>query len=140
MTFECTGKGSLSLRAMRALKGRRMDREGDPVASIGEGLEIFAGAITEAAFGSESPQTAIRLNNLGFTLSSLGRTTEALPVQQRALAIAEAAYGPDHPQTAAPLHNLGIALRSQERPADALPRQARALAIREAALGPGTPQ
>jgi aminocarboxymuconate-semialdehyde decarboxylase len=34
-----------------------------PVASIREGLEIFAGAITEAAFGSESPQTAIRLNN-----------------------------------------------------------------------------
>jgi Tetratricopeptide repeat len=63
------------------------------------------------------------------------RTTEALPVQQRALAIAEAAYGPDHPQTAVALDNLGIALRSQERPADALPLQERALAISEAALG-----
>jgi hypothetical protein len=45
MTFKCTGKGSLSLRAMRALKGRRMDREVIPVASIREGLEIFAGEL-----------------------------------------------------------------------------------------------
>ena len=45
MTFECTGKGSLSLSAMRALKGRRMAREGDTGSRHQGGLEIFAGEL-----------------------------------------------------------------------------------------------
>ena len=46
MTFECTGKGSLSLRAMRALKGRRMDRDGYDTAFWWTAGIFAVGAIT----------------------------------------------------------------------------------------------
>lgn len=45
MTFECTGKGSLSLRAMRAPRVGGWSEKVIPVASIREGLEIFAGEL-----------------------------------------------------------------------------------------------
>ena len=45
MTFECTGKGSLSLRAMRAQSADGWTEKVIPVASIREGLEIFAGEL-----------------------------------------------------------------------------------------------
>lgn len=41
-----------------------------------------------------------QLANLAFTYWHLGRHTEALLLEQRALQITEAALGPDHPTTA----------------------------------------
>ncbi|MFE4722638.1 tetratricopeptide repeat protein, partial [Streptomyces sp. NPDC056728] len=61
--------------------------------------------LTEAALGPDHPTTALRLNNLAFTFSALGRSAEALPLAERALQITEAALGPDHPTTALRLAN-----------------------------------
>jgi Tetratricopeptide repeat len=49
---------------------------------------------------------AIRLGNLALTYKDLGRTGDALPLQQRALEISEAALGPDHPDVTIALANL----------------------------------
>ncbi|MGW3071184.1 tetratricopeptide repeat protein, partial [Streptomyces sp. NPDC001130] len=63
-------------------------------------LQKKALRITDAAFGPEHPDTALRLSNLATTYSALGRYTEALPLEEWALQITESALGPDHPDTA----------------------------------------
>ncbi|MFB6934468.1 FxSxx-COOH system tetratricopeptide repeat protein, partial [Streptomyces chartreusis] len=102
-------------------------------------LDKRALEITEAALGSDHPDTALRLSNLGRTLSDLGRYAEALPLEERALQIAEAALGPDHPTTALRLNNLASTLSALGRRAEALPLAQRALQITEASLGPDHP-
>ena len=57
-------------------------------------------AITEAAYGPDHPDVAIRLNNLALILKDLGQPGRGPAAGRRALAITEAAYGPDHPQAA----------------------------------------
>jgi tetratricopeptide (TPR) repeat protein len=53
-------------------------------------LQQRAVEITEAALGSDHPDTAIRLNNLASTYRELGQPDEALPLQQRVAEITEA--------------------------------------------------
>jgi tetratricopeptide (TPR) repeat protein len=66
--------------------------------------------ITETAYGSDHPDVAIRLSNLGIILRDLGQLAEARPLAERALAITETAYGPDHPAVAARRTNLAVIL------------------------------
>jgi Tetratricopeptide repeat len=68
-------------------------------------------AINEAAYGSDHPEVAIILTNLGITQRRLGELADARITQERALAIQEAAYGPDHPKVASTLTNLGLVQR-----------------------------
>ncbi|MEV8639342.1 tetratricopeptide repeat protein, partial [Streptosporangium sp. NPDC051023] len=75
---------------------RALGRPGEAVP-----LEQRALAITEAAYGPDHPDVAIRLGNLAASFSDLGRPGEAVSLFERALAIAEAAYGPDHPTVTA---------------------------------------
>ncbi|MET8093397.1 tetratricopeptide repeat protein [Micromonospora sp. NPDC005220] len=56
--------------------------------------------------GPNHPTVAIALGNLAHAFQGLGKSAEALPLQERALAISEAAFGPDHPQVATGLNNL----------------------------------
>jgi hypothetical protein len=63
-------------------------------------------AITEAAYGPDHPDVAVRLNNLAQILQALGQLAAARPLAERALAIDEAAYGPDHPTVAILRANL----------------------------------
>jgi len=79
------------------------------------------------------------LGNLAFTYSDLGRSGDALPLEERALAISEAVLGPDHPDTALRLGNLAATYDDLGRSGDALPLKERALAIAEAVLGPDHP-
>jgi tetratricopeptide (TPR) repeat protein len=92
-------------------------------------------ALREKALGSDHPDTALSLNNLGGLLFSQGDLAEARPYYESALVIREKALGSDHPNTAESLNNLGGLFYSQGDLAGARPYYERALAIREKALG-----
>jgi tetratricopeptide (TPR) repeat protein len=96
-------------------------------------------AITEAAYGPDHPDVAIRLNNLALIWRDLGEPGTARPLADRALAITEAAYGPDHPDVATRLNNLALIWQDLGKPGTARPLTERALAIDEAAYGPDHP-
>ena len=58
-------------------------------------------AITEAAYGPDHPDVAIRAEQpRPHPGGTWGSRSEARPLAERALAITEAAYGPGHPQAA----------------------------------------
>jgi tetratricopeptide (TPR) repeat protein len=92
-------------------------------------------AIDERAHGSDSPQVAIRLNNLAQTLQATNRLAEAEPLMRRALAIDEQSYGAEHPDVAIDLNNLAQLLQATNRLAEAEPLMRRALAIDEQSYG-----
>ncbi|MDP3075009.1 tetratricopeptide repeat protein [Bradyrhizobium sp.] len=84
------------------------------------------------------PQTVIEvqiLNKQVNELAKAGKYTEAIPLQQRALAIQEKALGPDHPGVAGLLYNLAYLYHVSRRYADAEPLYKRSLALEEKALG-----
>ncbi|HAX74953.1 MAG TPA: kinesin, partial [Cyanobacteria bacterium UBA11372] len=58
-------------------------------------------AIREKALGSEHPDVAASLNNLGLLYIQMGNYAQAEPLYQRALAIREKALGSEHPDVAA---------------------------------------
>jgi len=63
-------------------------------------------SIDEAAFGSDHPNVAIRVNNLGGALEALGKLDEARHCYERALRIFTAFLGDDHPNTVIVRNNL----------------------------------
>ncbi len=89
----------------------------------------------EEHLGAEHPAVAMTLNNLGVTLTQLGRHEEAIEKYQRSLQLHIALEGEGHPDTAHAEHNLGYVLRRQGRYAEAEQHYGRALAVRRAALG-----
>ncbi len=96
-------------------------------------------AIQERALGSDHPDVARSLNNLGIVYWQQGRYSEAESVHLRELGIEETALGPGHPELARSLNNLANVYRDQARFAEAESLYARALAIWETALGPDHP-
>jgi tetratricopeptide (TPR) repeat protein len=104
-----------------------------------EMLKRDALAIDEQHFGSDSPEVAVRLNNLAQTLQATNRLAEAEPLMRRALAIDEQSYGSDHPKVAIDLNNLAQLLQATNRLAEAEPLMRRALAIDEQSYGPDHP-
>ncbi len=94
----------------------------------------------EVCLGSEHPDTARSLNNLGFLLTVQGNLAGARPLYERALAIREKTLGPEHPQTAQSINNLAGLLKLQGDFAGARPLYERALAIWEKTLGPEHPE
>jgi hypothetical protein len=102
-------------------------------------LKRDALAIDELHFGSDSPEVAVRLNNLAQTLKDTNRLSEAEPLMRRALAIDEQSYGPDHPMVAIRLNNLAQLLKATNRLSEAEPLMRRALAIDEQSYGPDHP-
>jgi tetratricopeptide (TPR) repeat protein len=93
-------------------------------------------AIHEKALGSDDPDTARSLNNLGYLLRAQGEFAGARSYYERALAIREKALGADHPDTALSLNNFGALLEAQGDLAGAQPYYERALAIHETADDP----
>jgi tetratricopeptide (TPR) repeat protein len=88
-------------------------------------------AIFEAAYGSDRPEVAQALDNLGVVLRELGELPQARAHHKRALAIFEATYGPDHPDIATTLDNLGAVLRALGEPSKAQTYQQRAQTIKQ---------
>ncbi len=95
--------------------------------------------IDEAAFGSDHPEVAIDINNLGNALQALGKLDEARQCYERALRIDEAAFGSDHPKVAIRVNNLGGVLTDLGKLDEARQCYERALRIDEAALGSDHP-
>jgi tetratricopeptide (TPR) repeat protein len=91
---------------------------------------------------ADPAKRATWLNKFGIALYQLGRTADALPVAQEAVAIHRelAAASPDRyrPGLAASLSGLGVTFAALGRPADALPAEQEAVAIQRelAAAGP----
>ncbi|NWJ48774.1 MAG: tetratricopeptide repeat protein [Chloroflexi bacterium] len=92
-------------------------------------------AIREKSLGSEHPDVAESLNDLGMALQAMGDLPAALPLYQRALAIREKSFGSEHPDVAQSLNNLGMLLKAMGDLPAALPLLQRALAIFEKQLG-----
>src|SRR5579884_4257494 len=96
-------------------------------------------AIGEAAYGSDHPQVAIRVNNLGNVLQDLGNLQAAKQAFERALRIQEAVYGSNHPMVAIDVNNLGDVLQALGDLQAAKQAFERAITIDEAAYGPNHP-
>lgn len=96
-------------------------------------------AIREKVSGSEHPETARSLSNLGGLLFRQGDYAGARGYYERALAIREKALGTEHLDTARSLNNLARLLDSQGDNAGAHSYFERARAICEKQLGPDHP-
>jgi serine/threonine protein kinase len=89
--------------------------------------------------GPEHPEVASTLNNLGVTLTRLGRYDQAIGRYEESLRLHTAIEGPEHPNVAQSAHNLGAVLRTLGRPFEAKSYLERAVAIRSSALGASHP-
>jgi Tfp pilus assembly protein PilF len=69
---------------------------------------LFERALTidERVYGSDHPEVATDLNNLGTTLMAQGDTDAARSLLKRALLIQERMLGPEHPTTEMVRKNL----------------------------------
>ena len=124
--------------------GRLLDKTGCQLfylARYDESLLLLdrALALTEAALGSDHPDTARTLNNKAILLQNRADFAGAEPLFRRALEIREATLGPNDPETATSLNNLAVLLQEKGKPSEAEPLHRRALAIREKSLGPDHP-
>jgi len=95
--------------------------------------------VEEAAFGSDHPEVAAVVNNLGGVLKDLGDLEGAQAAYERALAIDEAVFGPGHPEVATVVNNLGRVLQDLGDLKGARAAFERSLVIDEAAFGSNHP-
>ena len=83
---------------------------------------------------------ARRTHRLGIARHKLGRSDDAIPELQKAIALSEQVYGSDHTETAFPVSELGAVYRAQEKHDLAQQNLRRALKIYEKEEGPDSPQ
>jgi len=95
-------------------------------------------ALREHELGSSDIRIAASLLNLSIAYRGLGRTSEALELQTRAVRLFEESL-PDSRNLAIALNNLGIDYRDLGRYAEAEPLFRRSLSIMEKSLGPTNP-
>ena len=96
-------------------------------------------ALAERVHGPEHQEVAVRCNNLGDTLRSLGDLGAARVYTERALRLDEAVYGPDHPTVAMRANNLGQIHQALGDLGAAREYTERALRIDKAVYGPDHP-
>jgi CHAT domain-containing protein/Tfp pilus assembly protein PilF len=96
-------------------------------------------AIREKILGTDHPDVASSLNNLGLLYIRQGQYAQAEPLLKRSLTIDEKVVGPDHPDVATSLNNLAGLYDHQGQYAQAEPLYKRSLVIRGKALGPNHP-
>jgi tetratricopeptide (TPR) repeat protein len=94
------------------------------------------GIVRKLNFASTSASKADELINKAFALYQVGKSAEAIPLGQQALAIRVKLLGPDHADVATMLDGLGSLYEKEGRYTEAEPLYKRALTIREKALGP----
>jgi len=132
LSIESDGATSLLHKTAWYLRERAQYNEAEPL--LKRALEIL-----EKTVGSEHPNTAVSLNNLGELYKSQGQYREAEPLLRRALEISQKALGPHHPETAKILNNLAGIYRRQGLCKEAESASSRALGILEKVLGPDHP-
>jgi hypothetical protein len=77
-------------------------------------------AIKQALLSGESPDLALTYNNLGGRLHRAGRSTEAVPLLEKAVTTMALQLPSDHPYLVAARRNLQQALESVGHAADRL--------------------
>jgi tetratricopeptide (TPR) repeat protein len=101
---------------------------------------LVAHAIAAAQHAADLEITDLRIAKIdaavGVYLSARGRSEEARPLLERAVALGEAVLGPDHPETSVGLHHLARILKDLADLDGAMQVVERALAIDEAIHGP----
>jgi tetratricopeptide (TPR) repeat protein len=104
-------------------------------------IELFERslAMRERLLGSDHPEVAWALSNLGRVYEDAGDPRKAMAAHERALAIREATLGPAHPDVALSLSALGVLNAMHGDRAKAVELGRRALAMYETALGPDHP-
>lgn len=100
-----------------------------------EEMHRGAFAIRRKLFGSESPEAAKSLNDLGLALMDNNKLPEAEEDHREALAIRQQLYGKDNADTATSLNDLSGVYRQEGKLAQAEPMAREALAIREKLFG-----
>ena len=95
--------------------------------------------IGETMFGSDRPQVAQVLNDLGFFHQSLAQYAEAEPLHQRALAIREKTFSSDGPAVVQSLDNLAKVYQGEMRYLEAASLFQRSLEILERHYSPQDP-
>jgi hypothetical protein len=95
--------------------------------------------VADALLGPEHLDTLWARGNLARAYRSVGRTAQAIPIQQEVLADSERTLGPEHPDTITARGNLAGSYRFAGRYADAIPIDEAVVADRERILGPEHP-
>ncbi len=85
-------------------------------------------------FKGDHSDIAASLNNVAFCLNALGRSAEALPKYEAALAMWQRLFKGDNEDVATGLNNVASCLQDLGRPEKALPRFETALAMRRRVL------
>jgi tetratricopeptide (TPR) repeat protein len=101
------------------------------------GVAALLLAAVSAGLARSQADEAAALADKAFKLSVAGRTSEAIPLAERALEIHEKTLPPGHPDIATSLYSLALLYSAARRYNDAEPLHKRALEIREKALPPG---
>ncbi|NEV48989.1 tetratricopeptide repeat protein [Wolbachia pipientis] len=96
--------------------------------------------IQEKHYGSDHPEVAVILGNLGNVYRALGNPQKSKELLEQALPIFEKHYGPDHFEVARTLENLGIAYYASGNPQRAKELLERALPIFKRHYGPDHPE
>jgi eukaryotic-like serine/threonine-protein kinase len=97
-------------------------------------------ALRQRAYGQESPEVAIALNNLGIALMRQRKNDEAVTYFERAIAMQERLLGPSHPDLTLPLSNLSGVRCDQGKLDEALGYDERSLGILEQSFGSEHPR
>jgi len=100
-----------------------------------EEMDRAALAVNRKLFGSESPEAAASLNELGLALIAKNKMSEAEGVDSEALAIRRRFFGNQNTDTATSLNDLSSVYRQQGRLTEAEPMAREALGIREKLFG-----
>jgi tetratricopeptide (TPR) repeat protein len=118
---------------LRSLIGRLYRQIGN--LDRAEEMDRAALAIRREQFGSESPETAASLNELGLALVSKNNLSEAEGADGEALAVRRRIFGEENADTATSLNDLGAVYREEGKltEADAMAREA--LKIRQQLFG-----
>jgi serine/threonine protein kinase len=134
-------KITLELQGQPIVQGKLMNTMGIVYRSLGlfDSAQVLlekALDIRTKALGTDHPDVAITLSDLGYVLWRKGDFARAKDLQEQALAIREKRLGPDTKEVANSLHDLGTLNYTQGNYAEARRLLERSLAIREKVLGP----
>ena len=91
-------------------------------------------------FGSDHPDVATSLMNVGNVLKAMGKYEEALVQHQKSLDIKIRVFGGDHPDVAVSIKNIGIVYHKKGDRAAATEMYTKAYHIFLKVLGPHHPE
>ncbi|MFB7764209.1 tetratricopeptide repeat protein [Streptomyces xiamenensis] len=94
---------------------------------------------TTTLLGTDHNDTLTARGNLAASYSAVGRTAEAIELEERVLTDRERILGPDHPNTLTARGNLALSYGEAGRTAEAIELEERVLTDRERILGPDHP-